>query len=429
MTRRLAYPILMLALLVVASPTGPAAEDGTWPDYTKDLTVWPNVKSKANSDPWIVKHHDIIRRLEPRVLVLNFANDFDIPKMEAKTNRLIKALAEGSRYHGYKDPEAPAVLNYRIFKYVDLKDTVPPKGREHKNGKRFPKLPGWSGKGQNCDYGRFYTDEFTALYEVKDPRNPEKNLSLAEMIDLGMVHELWFWCIHDEEGAPLETIEVKQYYDEKLRPRKGVHGPAGNGHSFTQPWTGRSFRITFFNVHRGIGCGMENFSHAQEGMAHYNFCPYYRKYFYEYGEFDLDKKYGLPFNSFYAAPYENGFKVRYTSPTSFVYHQDGDEVALTDYQGVAGNVHFPPGAKCDYDMKSNIEVMSTIEHYRLRDGKDGKDIVEKWKMERFYRYNDFAPDGMGPWLVYWRQNMPGLDNPCVDDKGKPMKNWWIFLFY
>jgi hypothetical protein len=36
---------------------------------------------------------------------------------------------------------------------------------------------------------------------------------------------------------------------------------------------------------------------------------------------------------------------------------------------------------------------------------------------------------MGPWVVYWRQNMPGLGNKCVDDSGKPMKNWWPFLFY
>jgi hypothetical protein len=40
-----------------------------------------------------------------------------------------------------------------------------------------------------------------------------------------------------------------------------------------------------------------------------------------------------------------------------------------------------------------------------------------------------APDCMGPWLVYWRQNMPGLDNRQKDADGRPMKNWWPFLFY
>ena len=44
-------------------------------------------------------------------------------------------------------------------------------------------------------------------------------------------------------------------------------------------------------------------------------------------------------------------------------------------------------------------------------------------------YRDLAPDCMGRWVVYWRQNMPGLDNTALDDDGRPMKNWWPFLFY
>ena len=99
------------------------------------------------------------------------------------------------------------------------------------------------------------------------------------------------------------------------------------------------------------------------------------------------------------------------------------------YQAVGGNVHFPPGARGDYDLVSNVPVISTIEHYRLHDGPDGKDLAEPWQMERFYRYSKFAPDCMGQWLVYWRQNMPGYDSPCLDDEGNPMKNWWVYLFY
>ena len=48
---------------------------------------------------------------------------------------------------------------------------------------------------------------------------------------------------------------------------------------------------------------------------------------------------------------------------------------------------------------------------------------------RFARYRQLANDCQGPWVVYWRQNMPGFENRCKDDTGKPMKNWWPFLFY
>jgi len=32
-------------------------------------------------------------------------------------------------------------------------------------------------------------------------------------------------------------------------------------------------------------------------------------------------------------------------------------------------------------------------------------------------------------LIFRRQCMPGLDNKSLDDQGRPMRNWWVFLFY
>jgi MFS family permease len=33
------------------------------------------------------------------------------------------------------------------------------------------------------------------------------------------------------------------------------------------------------------------------------------------------------------------------------------------------------------------------------------------------------------WQMYWRQSIPGLDNPGRDADGLPMKNWWVFSYY
>ena len=44
-------------------------------------------------------------------------------------------------------------------------------------------------------------------------------------------------------------------------------------------------------------------------------------------------------------------------------------------------------------------------------------------------YRELADDCMGRWVVYWRQHMPGLGNTALDDDGRPMKNWWPYLFY
>jgi hypothetical protein len=73
--------------------------------------------------------------------------------------------------------------------------------------------------------------------------------------------------------------------------------------------------------------------------------------------------------------------------------------------------------------------MSTIEDWRIGSGPGGKDLAAPWSNQKIARYKDMAPDCQGRWLVYWRQNMPGLDNRSKDDEGKPMKNWYPFLFY
>ena len=57
------------------------------------------------------------------------------------------------------------------------------------------------------------------------------------------------------------------------------------------------------------------------------------------------------------------------------------------------------------------------------------DMMDLWDRSKFTAYEPLAPDCMGPWLVYWRMNMPGFGNEATDQNGLPMKNWWVFLFY
>ena len=37
-------------------------------------TMWPTAEHGANSDPWLVAHHDVITQMAPRVMVLDFDN-------------------------------------------------------------------------------------------------------------------------------------------------------------------------------------------------------------------------------------------------------------------------------------------------------------------------------------------------------------------
>ncbi|HOW19179.1 MAG TPA: hypothetical protein PLC79_09095 [Phycisphaerae bacterium] len=398
----------------------------------EDLTVWPNRVSFRNSDPWIWQNHDRIRKMRPRVMVLNFANDVEMPAIREHTEKLIRALAEATRYHGFKDPGAPAFLEYEVVKYVDMRDDPIPPERKNRSSSLFPhKRRG--PKDFNCDYRAFYGDAFARRYGFPDPRRPGRFLNLHELINSGLVHELWFHAVHIyEEGWPaFEVIELKQYYDEQCRPIPDKHGPAGNGYDDSFPWSGRSFRMAFFNPHRGIGCAMENFGHGLEAYRNSNAIAYFARYFEEFADFNLNKRYKVPFDSLYDVPYDAPEKdwVTYPTPTSMKVRIRGKEYTLDPFIAAGGSVHWAPGARHHYDLDSPFTVKSTIENWRMRNGPDGKDLVLDFNKDKFARYQDLAPDCQGAWMVFWRQCMPGLDNQCVDDDGKPMKNWWPFLFY
>ena len=401
------------------------------PDLPRSRTIWPNRTSHRNSDEWLWKNHDRLKEMQPRVLVLNFANDVDMEAVRRHTEGVVRASAESTRYHGFENPDAPAFLDYQIAKYVDLRDTEGPHVGQRVSSARMPRKKDRDPNEPLVDYGALFSAELAEQYGFVDPRDKTRFLDLAELVNFGFVHELWFYAIHDPgDGWPaLETCEFKQFYDEKCQPIEGKHAQAGNGADRSMPWVGRSFRIAFFNPHRGVGCAMENFGHTLEAIANAGSILYYKKYFDEYAELDLDRRFGLPFSSLYHTDYRDEEAVRYPTSTSMVVRAGEVEHEVESYVARGGNVHFPPGARHHYDLSSPFTVMSTIESWRHRNGPDGEDLAKEFNIQRVAVVGDLAPDCMGNWLVFWRQCMPGLDNPCRDDQGKQMKNWWPFLFY
>jgi hypothetical protein len=431
----------LVALLVMNGPDHlcaqqrPAAPDASpaavmpqnLPD---DPTVWPNKLSCRNSDDWLWQNHEKIRKMRPRVLVLNFANDVSMDAIRHHAEGIIRATAAATRYHGYKNPDAPAFLEYRVAKYVDLRDRRGPSAGKHTTSSRLPVKKDRRPHEALCDYSGFFTDGFARHYGFRDPHDPERFLNLRELVNLGFVHELWFYAIHDGGDWPgRETCEFKQFYDENCRQIKGRHGQAGNGADRTMPWIGRSFRIAFFNPHRGVGCAMENFGHTLEWMATTGSIAYYRKYFLEYAELDFDTRFGVPFNELYRTDPSVKDSLSYPSPTTMVVKIGDQTYKIDPYVARGGSVHFPPGARHHYDLHSPHTVLSTIENYRLRNGPGAVDLPQEFNIKKIKAVGNVAPDCMGNWTVFWRQCMPGLDNQCLDDDGKPMKNWWVFLFY
>jgi len=389
-----------------------------------DSSVWPNRISRANGDQWLAEHHDRIRLMRPRLLVINFANRTPRPHLDKLVQDLIAALAESSRYRGYQNADAPAFLQYRLFKFVDLREA----GNPQPTSSHFP-LKREVKEGFNVDYGAFFSAAFAAQLGVRDPSAGGRFLRLDELVERGLVHELWFTLDHDDSVRAFECVELKPQYDESFVPHSSKFVQAGNGGDPDQQWTGRSLRLGCINATRGIGCFLESLSHSIEGMANSKAIPYFTRYFHEFAAHDLDKRFGdFPWPSFYPLWGEDK-GVHYPDPSTAVVRFGPRTYTLTNYVAYGGNAHFPPNGRRHYDLENTNAVYSTIEDWRSGRGENGRDRAVLWTNERFARYREQAPDCMGPWLIYWRQNFPGFGNLQKDDAGRPMKNWWPFLFY
>ncbi|MBL8856349.1 MAG: hypothetical protein JNK57_20450 [Planctomycetaceae bacterium] len=415
----------------IPAPQGLHNRPGPWND-TDDLTIWPNTVSRANSDPWIAENHDQIRQMRPRLLLINFSNEHSREHIKKLTLQMIAALAESSRYHGYKNKDAPIFLDYQIFKFVDLRDAD---SNEGDCAKVPNKTPGRS-TPFNFKYRSLFSQEFADYYAVPDPRDPSRNLRLDELLDGGYVHEVWFYgSASPKTKIPVggyEVVEEKPRYDANFRRIGDEWVQAGNGGDSQQPWVGRSCRINGFDCTRGIGCALENLGHGLEGLSHSGAIPYYSKYFPQYAGFDLKQRYNLPIDSLYGAAGPNTYQrtvVEYPNRNKMIVDHDGKRYTVENYVAAGGNVHFPPNGTRHYDQDNDKPVMSTIEDWRIGSGPGGTDVALPYTSAKIQHYRDMAPDCMGAWLIYWRQNMPGLDNKQKDDEGRPMKNWMPFLFY
>ncbi|MFQ5806612.1 MAG: hypothetical protein ACE5I3_09195, partial [Phycisphaerae bacterium] len=175
-----------------------------------DLTVWPNRVSYRNSDDWLWRNHNKIRKMRPRVLVLNFANDVEMNDIRKHVKGIIRATAEATRYHGFKNPDAPAFIEYEVAKYVDLRDKAGPNVGKRVTSSLLPRKKDRQPHEALCDYSGFFTDDYAKHFGFRDPRDPQRFLNLRELVNAGIVHEMWFYAIHDpgDDWPGRETCEM-----------------------------------------------------------------------------------------------------------------------------------------------------------------------------------------------------------------------------
>jgi hypothetical protein len=369
-----------------------------------------------------VANHDALREIRPRVLVLNFDNLSPGDAIRPAIETQIKALAEGSRYHGYTDPEAPPFLQYEIADVVDLTDA-------NTSASTFTS----STRVPVDSESRFETERlFSSEFLFRDPADPERNVGLCELFESGAVNEVWL-AVADGMREPPLMMERKQMYDASLSALSGQFNACGVTSECLEVECGVTVRLAHLNPHRGAGCDLQvrGWAIVDTGAS----IPYFAENATAFFNADFRSRFDASFDSF--SEYCEGNEPCVSYPSSTVAAPIGTDTWRFDpYEQGCGTPEFPPNATARYDWQSSTPVESRCEHYGLGDGEDG-DLYEPYDAStKLAVYADLLPqdeefpqDCGGGWQMYWRQSMPGRDNLALGADGKPMKNWWPFLFY
>jgi hypothetical protein len=386
-------------------------------------TIWPNPSAPANSDPFLSQHHDQITQLQPVVLLLNFSNAYTMAQTQALVDKHVNVLKIASSPHRFKDATAQPALAYNV-KYVVMAGQA----AKPVNGTSF-------------NYAGLNTQAFADnTLKIADPANPGTNLTLCQLFEKGIIHEVWCMVKDGENPKCGETQESKQVYDANNAKVAGKFISASNGDNIVSLGCKVTTRITDFNPGRGTGCHQHALGHGWERyMGPPVAVPALVKQASRFLNWDMDTRLMAPFSNFYSACSTNSAQTTdcmvWQSTTHIV---SGPSAAKTfdiaDMSGGCGNAHFYPNTTGNYSYDATTpdpNVLSSCENYGLHNGPGGKDLTTPFTNAMtdtlFGSLEDDDCGGHGTAYIY--ENFPGPGTLAKNDDGTPMHNWWVYLFY
>ena len=397
--------------------------------------IWPNAQSSKNSDPWLALHHNEIQELHPRFLVINFANNRKIADVQARFQTQKDWMKEGSRYHGYSDPNAKPFLIYELAKFVDLSD-LNPSDSPNPNSTKMPRRP--KNGGNDLDYSQLFSQKYADYYGFADPDKPGHNLTMCELFAKGIVNDI-FLVVNKtapDDQMP-EILEYKQEYTNKDEIRPGKFDQyAGNGFFDAADIPavnacGRSVRIGFLEMTGVLGNSMQVNAHNYEHIGT-RAVLHFDEMFKPFANFDLNTRYNTSFSDWYGqCSKSDNTCISYPDQNSVTFSDNGVMRTVSPFNQGCGNGHFPPNGRSNYDQTNAFTVLSSCEHYGMHDGPGGKDIQTPYDVHTLDRWKDkYGVSAVGgAWYMYWFQSWPGVNNQAKMPDGTPMKNWWIYLYY
>lgn len=408
--------------------------------------IWPNPVSQANSDPWIAAHHAQLAQIQPRVLVLDFANEFmnengvlvgpgyDLQQTVAPLlQEHVSAFMVASQYQGYKNANAAAFLQYQIVKIVDLRDAS--------SAVNSANLPVANGA---VDYAQLNTPAFANMMAIEDPENPGSNLDLCGLFEQGIINEVWGMDADPLSASDPPTIkfadvvETKQAYDANDNPLPEQLTCVSSPCVYQALPCKVTIRIYDFNPGRGAGCQLFDNGLVWQSYITSGVLPAFANVARTFFNFDLDKRFDAPFSSFgnVCTPTlpDGGECIEWRSKIQAV--SGPASTTPFDFSPMSagcGNVVFPPNATGPSTQTGDTTVLTSCENYGLHNGDGGADLTTPYSnalAASYYAGNpNVATDCGGSQPTYLLASMPGLGTHATAVDGTSMKNWWVYLFY
>ncbi len=282
-------------------------------------------------------------------------------------------LTEGSKYHGYKDPDAIPYMGYKVVDIINVYEPLP--------------------KGKAS--GNFTNAYFPDYYQIVDRFNGE------DYVNNQGVKEFWLWGWHNDDIVPAES-----------NMSSPTTGDVSNSFRFQDdlPVYDHTYVLYNYNFGRTQNQAVHNHGHQIEAQLGHvnlkqdnNLALFWGKFVGSKHDPDLDCS-----NPAYGC-----------SETSFL------------RKGRAGWTHMPPNTTEHYDYNNDSLFLSDIENWKPDESGEKKQVnADTWGSIQ-YNWPDenqnAIPDRTeGQWYIYWMQNIPGFQNNIPYGEHE-ISNWWRFL--
>ena len=296
-------------------------------------------------------------------------------KIDMVNQRLVYALTEGSRFRGYKFPNNPPSLGYRVVADFVCYDQPPanPNIDPHRKG------------GRPLDYKK-----------IMAAIDGERLVN-----ELG-VKEFWVWFAPADDGFPGARAVGMDPNDYRCILPSNMASPTTGDVTNTNDWDDdlpiykKTYIVYEDSIYRPtaaalIGRGQQlafMFSHAatqQDGNDDF----FWRKF--------AGRNSGVP------------------------YRMNPSHCGAWDYT---------PNGSAPLDCSNSRKVRSDIEDWNPDGTAPKKRISEKNWSRIHYEWpaasQPVALKDLAQWIVYWMQAMPGHDNR-IPSKDGALTNWWLFV--